>query len=392
MVSSPRADAVTADRVLVLHSNDPDTEEAVLELLAAADEQLAGASPVAIVVFAGIDADHEHLVAALADRFGDVPLVGCTTDGEMSSAQSFQEDSIALMLFVGDGIVARAAVARDLADPVAAAQQLLADAAFPGAPKVCLALPESLDVDALALVEALGAALPPGVALVGGTAGDQWRFHRTRQLCGREVFDHTMPILLLGGDIEVGVGVASGWTPLGRVGKVTRAEGPVVHEVDGQPAMAFYREYHGHHVEPNPEFPTLVLEGDDDQGYLRAPFRYDADTGAVIYTAAVPEGAGIQVTTAPTSDILQACRHSVAQATAGAGRAFAAIAVSCAARKQILGTRTREECTILRDALGDDVPVIGFYSYGEIAPLAGRSRADFHNETFVTLVLRSAER
>jgi hypothetical protein len=377
-------------RTLVVHSNDPDTAGAITDLLVAADEQLAGEHPVAGLLFAGIDVDHEAVLNALADRFGDIALVGCSTDGELSSVMSFQEDSLGLMLFVGDGIVARTAFATDLSDPAAAAEKLLADADFPGTPKVCFALPESLGVDALALVQRLAEALPPGTALVGGTSADQWRFRETRQFCGRQAATQAMPVLLLGGEIEVGVGVCSGWTPLGRIGRVTRAEGTMVYEIDGAPAVEFYREYLGHHVEPNPEFPSLVLEGDDTEGYLRAPFRYDAENGAIVYTAEVPVGAGIQVTTAPTGDILDACRQSVAQAMAGGAGAFAAIAVSCAARKQILGTRTPEECDILRSALGDGIPVLGFYAYGEIAPIGGRARADFHNETFVTVVLRRA--
>ena len=43
----------------------------------------------------------------------------------------------------------------------------------------------------------------------------------------------------------------------------------------------------------------------------------------------------------------------------------------------------------MRKHLGD-VPVVGFYSYGEIAPICGRNHAHFHNETFVTVVLRAA--
>lgn len=373
-------------RTIVVHANDPDTRGAVTDLLASCEARLEGRSPVALVVFAGIDADHALVLGALMDRFGDIPLVGCTTDGEISSILSFQEDSIGVMLFLGDGLVARAAVALDLTDPATATRRIVADAAFPGIPKVCLAFPESLSVDALAVIAGLQQALPPETVLVGGTSGDQWRFRQTLQFCGREVVTAGMPILLLGGDIEIGIGVSSGWTPLGRVGRVTRSEGQVVYEIDHAPAVEFYREYLGHHVEPNPEFPTLVLE-DGGEGYLRAPFRYEADTGAIVYTAEVPTGAGVMVTTAPTQEILDACRSSVKQATVGGG-AFGAIAISCAARKQILGTRTPEECRILRDALGPDIPVLGFYAYGEIAPVGGVSKADFHNETFVTLVFR----
>lgn len=378
--------------MVVAHANDPETPSAVVDLLAECDAGLAGRRPRAIVLFAGVHVDHAQVLAALADRYGDVPTIGCTTDGELSSSLSFQEDSIAAMVFVGDGIVAHAAIARDLSDPAAAARAVVDAAGFPGVPKLCVALPESLTGDALAVIEGLSDALPPETVLIGGTAGDQWRFVQTRQFCGRDAVSGSVPILLLGGAIEVGIGVRSGWTPMGRVGRVTRAEGASVYEIDGAPAVAFYQEYFGHHVQPNPEYPTLVTEQDAGSGYLRAPLSYDADTGTIVYTALVPNGAGVQVTTGPTGDVLQACRASAEQAAAegGPGAAFGALVVSCAARKQILGTRTSEECDILRGALGPDVPVAGFYSYGEIAPLRDGARADFHNETFVTVVFRHA--
>ena len=53
---------------------------------------------------------------------------------------------------------------------------------------------------------------------------------------------------------------------------------------------------------------------------------------------------------------------------------------------QLLGSRTSEESRVLRETLGD-IPAIGFYGYGEIAPLEARGPSFFHNETFVVLLL-----
>ncbi|MEQ1505363.1 MAG: FIST N-terminal domain-containing protein [Myxococcota bacterium] len=378
-------------RTVSAHANDPETGSAIADLMAEAERGLNGAIPIAGLLFAGIDVDHPRVLAAIADRWPDLALIGCTTDGEISSTLAFQEDSLALFLFVGGGLIARVGVGTGLArDPAAAARQAAAEAGYPGVPRLCVALPESLQVDGVPVVAAVNAALPAGTVVVGGTAGDRWQFRATRQFCGRRVVEDSVPLLLLGGAFEVGVGIASGWTPLGRIGRVTAGEGPLVREIDHAPAVEFYRQYLGHHVEPNPEYPILILEEDDGPGYLRAPFRYDADTGAIVFAADVPAGAGLQVTAAPSQGILDACAVSVERALAGSDLpVVGAFAVSCAARKQILGTRTANECRILRDAIGPDVPVIGFYAYGEIAPLGAARTARFHNETFVTVVFRS---
>ena len=64
-----------------------------------------------------------------------------------------------------------------------------------------------------------------------------------------------------------------------------------------------------------------------------------------------------------------------------------ALAFSCAFRKDVLGTRTEEEIRILRENLPLQIPVSGFYSYGEIAPLVKGQESFFHGATLVTLLV-----
>ena len=113
-----------------------------------------------------------------------------------------------------------------------------------------------------------------------------------------------------------------------------------------------------------------------------------SEDGAITFAGDVPEGSLVQATTASTADVLEAAELSLRAAKDDFGdRApAAAVVISCAARKQLLGTNTQKEYELLKQHVGD-VPVIGFYSYGEIAPLCGRNTASFHNETMVTVLL-----
>ena len=70
----------------------------------------------------------------------------------------------------------------------------------------------------------------------------------------------------------------------------------------------------------------------------------------------------------------------------GGGKPALALCISCAGRKQILGSRTQEEARIVNELLGG-VPAAGFYGYGEIARLAKDGISHYHNETFTTLLL-----
>ncbi|MEI7707967.1 MAG: FIST C-terminal domain-containing protein [Chlorobium sp.] len=64
---------------------------------------------------------------------------------------------------------------------------------------------------------------------------------------------------------------------------------------------------------------------------------------------------------------------------------------SCVGRKLVLGRRIQEEVDAVREIIGLDVPLIGFYTYGEIGPIDKTkkelSSVKFHNETVVLWVL-----
>lgn len=57
------------------------------------------------------------------------------------------------------------------------------------------------------------------------------------------------------------------------------------------------------------------------------------------------------------------------------------------ARKIVLGSRTDEEIMAVKEAIGRDVPVIGFYTYGEYSPIGEHERSCFHNETATLTVI-----
>ena len=81
-------------KLTVAHTNDPDTDAAAHDLVEQARAKLGDAQPVAGILFAAVDAEHEPLLAAIMDAFPGLALIGCTTDGEVSSALKFQEDSM----------------------------------------------------------------------------------------------------------------------------------------------------------------------------------------------------------------------------------------------------------------------------------------------------------
>ena len=58
-------------------------------------------------------------------------------------------------------------------------------------------------------------------------------------------------------------------------------------------------------------------------------------------------------------------------------------------RRFLLGTRTKQEVAEARACLPDDLPMLGMYCVGEIAPVDDTNTSHFLNETFVALLLGS---
>ena len=73
------------------------------------------------------------------------------------------------------------------------------------------------------------------------------------------------------------------------------------------------------------------------------------------------------------------------------GENILSIAISCVGRRLVLKSRVEEELEAVIDAIPPKAKQIGFYSYGEISPLAS-GKCDLHNQTMtLTLIWESGD-
>src|SRR3981189_2967122 len=105
-------------RACVVHSKDVDSVDAVAELIAGAQVALGASLPRVAMLFAGIDHDFAVVLEQINAQWPGMELIGCTTDGEMSSHILFAEDSLALVLLSGDDCHAVSGVARSVSTGV----------------------------------------------------------------------------------------------------------------------------------------------------------------------------------------------------------------------------------------------------------------------------------
>ncbi len=380
-------------RAVAAHSDDPDTDAAVAELLAQLDEGLAGAKPAAAFLFANMRFDHARVLAAITARWPGLPLIGGSSDAEGSSALGYCEDSLCALLLVGELAVGVGWAPLATARPREAGR-LAAEHALKAVPQpaLCVTVVESFTGTSARATAGMTDVLGPlGVPLFGGASSDDQGFEKTLQIAGGEVLTDHVVVMALGGALEMAHAVGSGFQPIGRGARVTRAVDNVVYEVDGCRALEHYRAYLGHLTQPSSHFPLAIVDNDavDVAATIRTPLFADDATGAITFAGDVPEGSTLSLADTDGRDgVIAAAVDAVARASAGLGApADVVLFFSCTGRRDLLGTRSREEC----DALGEllpGVPFIGFYGYGEIGPVGASPRVALHNHTFVCVALR----
>jgi len=373
-------------------SENIDTQTAVENVIFQCRQQMAGHQPQAGVVFAGVNFDHRLMLNRILDQFPAIDLIGCTTAGEFSSSYGFSDDSIILMAFYSDEVEIGIGVGLSLSENPEAGIQTAVKQASEKLSKpvsICLAFPDWNSGSFDLIVKTLNLALGHDCPVFGGVAGSLWNDGLAPvQFYKDEVLADAMPIILFAGPLEYSFSIANSWKPVGKQAKITSAEGRQVKCIDDFKAVDFYRHYLGDHSDPAQEFLLAVYDKNNAQSYLRVPMEYNPD-GSITFSESIPQGAAVQLTEALREVMIEdteSTSRQIVQQNPELAPAFA-MAFSCAFRKSVLGTRVDQELQILQGNLPQRLPIMGFYSFGEIAPLTKGQTSLFHGATLVTLLV-----
>ena len=76
--------------------------------------------PNAGLLFTGIDHDHSLILDRINADYPGIELIGCTTDGELSSIHGYTDDTVTLMLFCSDELYFKSGVANGISKDTAA--------------------------------------------------------------------------------------------------------------------------------------------------------------------------------------------------------------------------------------------------------------------------------
>lgn len=365
--------------------------QAVEEAVSAA---LRGPDPKLVIVFCSSDLDVDRVAAEIRVLTPDVPMIGCTTAGEIS-ADSVSDGSLSVAILGGDFEVSVAcALDADQALFESGARAATAiDGIAPRQHELLLLLTDGLAGNQEEIVRGAYAHVGAAVPLVGGCAGDGGRMERTRQIIDGRVVERAVVAAAIGSDSPMGIGVRHGWRTIGEPMLVTGSSGTDVMTLDSERAVDVYLKHANggrHLLENRVAFTTfarthpLGLQRRDTEE-VRFISGADVNAGSLSCIAEVPEGSLVWCMEGDIDSVLEGTRASCADATANLGdrEPLGLLMFDCIARRSVLGpVGLADEMAAVRCVL-PSLPTAGFYTYGEIARTSGAR--GFHNQTLVTL-------
>ena len=160
-----------------------------------------------------------------------------------------------------------------------------------------------------------------------------------------------------------------------------------MYELDGKSALELYKRYLGEHATGLPAtgllFPLSIRTQESQTAVVRTVLSVSDEEQSMTFAGDVPEGSYARFMKANFDRLIDGAAGAAKTSyeAVGGSSPDLAVLVSCVGRKLLLKQRTEEEVEGVREILGDQTVMTGFYSYGEISPFTPGARCDLHNQT-----------
>jgi hypothetical protein len=255
-------------------------------------------------------------------------------------------------------------------------------------------LSEGSFVNGSSLIKGLENDIDAEVSITGGMCADDARFEKTvSSYKENPKVGEVVLIGFYGETLEISYASFGGWIPFGPERIITKSEANILYEIDGQPALDLYRNYLGAKASELPQasllYPLNVTPTDKKEPVVRTILNINNEDQSMILAGDVPINSRVQLMMASVDGIATGAQDAAKFAMKNRkNKPEIAILVSCIGRKLVMNQRVEEEVEQVREIIGENTPMTGFYSYGEMAPFNESTSCELHNQT-MTLTLIS---
>ena len=357
-----------------------------------------GKSAQLVLVFGSTDLlKQSPLLKELAGVYPNARLVGCSTAGEICGTTIYDDSLTTVAVYFEKTTVRTHEVEVNSAEDSFLAGERLAALVSPANLSHLFVLSKGVNVNGSELVKGLEKNLPENVIITGGLAGNDVKFQETLTFSdGIPKNNVISAVAFYGHNLKIGYGSVGGWDSFGPERIITRSKGNVLYELDGKNALELYKQYLGEHAKGLPAtgllFPLGIRDNEATTSLVRTIFATDDKEQSLTFAGDVPQGYHARLMKVNYERVIDAAGKAAknCQDTIECPKVELAIIVSCCGRKWILKQRVEEEIEAVRETFGNDAILTGFYSYGEIAPIAGSKKCALHNQTMTITAFSEA--
>jgi hypothetical protein len=368
-------------KVKTAYSQKKDIQDIIRDL----KEQINPFESKLIQFFASSNIDTSRISGEMQAAFPNIPIIGCTTAGEIISGKML-DNSIVAMAF-GSGIIKNLSI--EILTDICTDHHAV-DKAFTQFEKFTHCTMDKLDtgrfvgmvmIDGLSMQEEkinerIGDLT--NVTFIGGSTGDDLKFEKTYLYANGKTYSNAAILTLIECNTEFDILKAQSLVTSGKTVTITKANEAKreIIELNGKPAAQEYaRLLNIDKSNLSSAFVTnplgLVL---GEEIFVRSPQKVDGDK--IIFYCSVKEG--MELSLLKPTDIIEDSVKSLANKLKTFGDISAMINYNCILRTLEMKQTHKTEAY---GALFSDIPTIGFSTYGE-------SYIGHMNQTSVILIFK----
>jgi len=337
----------------------------------------------------------KEVYVQLKRRYPNAYIVGCTSSGNI------QDDCVSSVPMVASAISFKSSMSKvaisvqDFTkdDDQNQISHKLIDALPKNNLQHVYILSDGLNMNGSSLAKGANDALDHKVAITGGLAGDDESFEETWVIADDVAKQNrVVAVGFYGESLSIKSGCFGGWNEFGVERRITKSVGNVVYEVDGQPALDLYKKYLGEHAKDLPgsglRFPFSVRVNEKDKALTRSVLAVNEEEQSLSFAGDVPEGSLARLMKTDIDGLIEGAEIAAKNAKGIHQNSALGLVVSCVGRRLVLNQLVDDEIEGISDILGKQVSLVGFYSYGELAPFSNEIMScQLHNQTLTLTVI-----
>lgn len=360
--------------------------------------------PALAFIFTSLELAHPLTLITANNLLGEIPILGCSSLGIMTNQGVFKHGFAILLLSLSPQTFFNVAAVKDLnkKTPFLSGKELGDKLlfGFKNVPRsLSIIFSDRLITEGTHLINGLQEILGKSFPLIGASAADNFKNHKTYLYLNKEMLTESCSGILFGGKFNFGFGIKHGWEPLGKMRCVTSSSDNIINEIDRLPAVKLYEDYFAKSTLDLAKelrrisiyYPLgIYLPGEKE--YLLRNIISIKDDGSLVTQGEVPRNSKIRLMISTEDSRLAATVGACEEAKKSLRnqKIKFLIIFSSAARFSVLGKQDDIELSVIKEVFGKDTPLIGIYTNGEQAPLQSINylgHTYFHNQSVNILAI-----